>query len=251
MIKSCSTTTTSFGQSRLDVPNLNDTGMPSPNIRERCTGFVFAALLRVLASTWRVDCQGLQILDELALAQHPHILAFWHRHYITLFRLFQKRTMVTVTNQSHRGQVIANICQRNGMRTLQVKEKGSKQALASLESAATHGLGLAIAVDGPLGPAGEVKPTVLHLATRLECPVVPISIAAQRKHIMAKRWDGLEIPQLFTRICFVIGTPISAAHVSSSTEFRELALHVENSINDGTAVARQRLSTRSISTKCS
>lgn len=241
MTTSIPSTATHIGNSDVTLQSSNETRLPAPSIRVRYSGCGFSAILRLLSSTWRADCEGLEILDELAQSQHRHILVFWHRHYITLFRLFRNRPTIAVTNQSHRGQVIANICQRNGMRTLQVRGKGTKHMLALLDSAADHGLGLAIAVDGPLGPACEVKRVVLHLAVRLNCPIVPVSVAAGCKHVFASRWDRLEIPHLFSRVSFVIGTPMSVSPMSSRAELREMAFQLKNTIERGAALARQRL----------
>ncbi|MCA9216985.1 MAG: DUF374 domain-containing protein, partial [Planctomycetales bacterium] len=70
-----------------------------------------------------------------------------------------------MTNDSDRGHVIANICARNGMRTLQISETGGKAMLSAVERSMADGYGLAITVDGPLGPANEVKSVVTHLAS--------------------------------------------------------------------------------------
>ena len=79
-------------------------------------------------------------------------------------------------------------------------------------------LGLAITVDGPLGPAYKVKPVVLHLASNLGWPIVPVSVASRRSLVFAKRWDRLEIPCPFTRVCFVVGEPIDPADKMTSRE---------------------------------
>jgi lysophospholipid acyltransferase (LPLAT)-like uncharacterized protein len=224
-----------------DLAKAHDTHSPSLSLQERCLGFVFKTVLQRLAATWRVDYDGLDVLDQLTRLPQRHILAFWHRHYITLFHLFHDRPIVAITNRSHRGQVIANICQRTGMPTLQVPAKGTKRMLDGLKSASESGFGLAIAVDGPLGPACEVKRVVLHLAARLQCPIVPVSVATRHKKVITRRWDHLEIPHLFSRVSFVIGTPIDVARTSSRPELRELGRQLKQAIEGGTSRARQRV----------
>jgi lysophospholipid acyltransferase (LPLAT)-like uncharacterized protein len=218
--------------------------METPSIRAQCLGSGFASALRLLSTTWRIDCVQQQVLDQLVECRERHILAFWHRHYITLFRLFRNQSIIALTNQSPRGQVIANICLRNDIQTLQVRGHGMKQTLRSLETLANGNLGLAITVDGPLGPACEVKPAVLHLAARLGWPIVPLSVAAGCKHVCASRWDRLEIPHILSRVSFVIGTPIHVAQFSSRSDLRELAVQLKEDIDDGTSFALERVSAR-------
>lgn len=227
--------------SALELHDESRAVLQSRTFQQRALGYSFATILRLLSSTWRVEIEGLEILDEFTNPPRKHILAFWHRNYITLFRLFHHRSTIVVTNQSQRGQVIAEICRRTQMRSWQQPRKGTKQMVQSLEDATASGAGLAIALDGPLGPPCEVKRSVLHLASRLACPIVPISVATGWKHVFASRWDKLEIPHLFSRVSFVVGNPIHVASASSRAEIRELTLQLRNSIEAGSVVAMQRL----------
>ncbi len=219
-----------------------DKEIETPSLSAKCLGFGFATALRLLSSTWRVDCEQVQVFDELAKSRQQHILAFWHRHYVTLFRLFRHRSLIAVTNQSPRGQVIAEICRQTDIQTLQVRGVGTKQTLESLTRMADGSFDLAITVDGPLGPACQVKPVVVHLAARLGWPIVPISVAAGRKHVCTSRWDRLEIPLLFSRVSFVIGTPIHVAQTYSRHDLREMTGQLKSRIDSGTDLARARLS---------
>ncbi len=197
----------------------------------------FASSLRVLAASWRIHISGIEVLDEMSCVGETHILAFWHRHYIELFRLFRDRPVTVVTNDSHRGRVIADICERNGMRTLQVSESGGRDVLAAIERSTPDGFGLGITVDGPLGPANAVKTVVIHLAAKLGCPTVPVSVAARRKYVVTRRWDQLEIPHLFSDVSFVIGNPIAVNPAASRNHAAE---QVKRAIDAGEKLAREQ-----------
>ena len=227
----CSNATSAF-TSQSDQPARHAPEL-APSIRQRWVGLAFSSILRLLSTSWRVRVEGIEILDELAASKRRHILAFWHQHYITLFSLVRDRPVVVVTNQSQRGQIIADICHRNGMRTLQVGEGGSMATLESLERATADGHGLGIAVDGPLGPAGKVKRVVAHLAARLECPIVPISVSAHPKYVLTNRWDRLEIPHVFSRVSFVVGEPLKVSSAVDRTELQESADCLQLAIKTG------------------
>ena len=113
--------------------------------------------------------------------------------------------------------------------------------LESIERATSDGSGLAIAVDGPLGPPREVKSGVLHLASRLACPIIPVSVATGWKHVFRSRWDKLEIPYPFSRVFIVAGTPIHISNPESRDERRLLISKLRDSIEAGATVARQNL----------
>lgn len=200
------------------------------NVRQLCTGFVLSSVLRLLSASWRARIRGAEILDELAIARRPHILVFWHQHYVTLFKLLQNRPIVVVTNQSPRGQVIANICSRNRMQTLKVADRGNKATFGAIDRATANGDGLGIAVDGPLGPARKVKRAVPHLASRLGCCVVPISVVASHKFVFMKRWDKLEIPYFFSRVSFEVGEPMCFPKKSDASTSRDRAKQIERAL---------------------
>ena len=212
-----------------------------PSLADRCIISCYANILQRLASTWRVEAEGLECLDQLVTSKQRHVLAFWHRDYITLFRLFRHRSVVAMTNQSRRGRIIAGICRRSGMHSLQVNGNGTKQLLHSLQQVAEQELGIGIAVDGPLGPPQEVKRVVLRLAAKLKCQIVPVSVATTNKCVMKNRWDRLEIPYPFSRVSFLVGQPRDASSIHPGDEFHEFGLQLQADIERGETLARQRL----------
>ena len=210
-----------------------------PTFGERCLGWGFYTGLRLLSATWRMEIVGLHLLDDLA--GQRHVLTFWHRHYIALFRFFRDRPIIALTNRSHRGQVIANMCHRTGVRPIQLEKNGKKRMFRALECVVDDGLGIGITVDGPLGPACEVKPVVLHLASRLDMTVVPLSVAVDHKYAVKGRWDHLEIPYPFSRIAFEIGVPVQLSPTETREGLRDFSFELKRRIDQGTERARQRL----------
>ena len=213
----------------------------NPNFRERCLGCGLSTALRLLSATWQVETEGLETLQRLQQNRERHALVFWHTHYVALFPLFRRHPIIALTNRSHRGQVIANMCRRNGVRPVQLQETGRKKMLHSLENVVDDGLGVGITVDGPLGPAGEVKPVVMHLASRLGLTIVPISVAVRGKYVAASRWDRLEIPYPFSRISYVVGSPLRVSSTEPRDRLRETGLVLKAAIDRGTERAQQRL----------
>jgi lysophospholipid acyltransferase (LPLAT)-like uncharacterized protein len=65
----------------------------------------------------------------------------------------------------------------------------------------------AIAVDGPRGPALEVKAGVVLLAKKTGCPILPLGAALSRYKEFAS-WDRFRLPLPFARAVVIGGTPI-------------------------------------------
>ena len=82
-----------------------------------------------------------------------------------------------------------------------------KIALRQMSQALGRGRDVVIAVDGPHGPAGRVRPGAVWLARLTGCPIVPAAFAA-RPAIRAPRWDRQVVPLPGARIAAVFGSPI-------------------------------------------
>lgn len=65
-----------------------------------------------------------------------------------------------------------------------------------------------IAVDGPLGPAGQVREGVVHCAAWSGRPVVPVAAAARRAIVFRGSWAQHYLPLPFTRVVFAAGVPL-------------------------------------------
>jgi len=171
-----------------------------------------------VASTWTKHHEGLDILDRLARAKHPHIVAFWHRKFVTLFPLLEGRSVCVVTAATRPGDVIADMCERFGYSKVQIPKGGGEGAIRLMEEAMTNFEEGTIAVDGPNGPYHAVKRGAIQVASDLGYLVVPVSVASRRKVVLSHRWDRLEIPGVFTRVSLVIGEPIAVPQQLSPEE---------------------------------
>ena len=213
----------------------------SPSRVQRTLGLTLAAGLRAFAATWRMHTSGLEFIEHLGSTRQQHILAFWHRHYLSIFPLVRSRSTVALTNQTFRGQVIAEICRRTDVPVMQINRHGLHSTLAGIRSHVDPGIALGVTIDGPLGPAGEVKPAFVRLAQRLTWPVVPVSVASRPAFVLKNRWDRLEIPLPLATIQIVIGEPIC---ISTTDQAEHSAVRLKSSLDQGTDQAKRYLASR-------
>jgi lysophospholipid acyltransferase (LPLAT)-like uncharacterized protein len=82
----------------------------------------------------------------------------------------------------------------------------TRPALRSVSLAVREGAYVVVAVDGPHGPAGVVRPGALWLARHTGVPIVPIGFAAWPA-VRVPRWDRLIVPLPGADVVAVFGKP--------------------------------------------
>lgn len=166
---------------------------------------IFAALLRLARASWCRRSMGMDVVDQALARQDRLLVVFWHAKHISLFPLVEGFDAWILTNRSFRGQVIAALAGHFGYHSIILDHKHGEELQELLDGLLQKHRCLAIAVDGPLGPLHRVRPSLVRLASQLKLLVVPLSVAAQPKIVMRRRWDKMEIPLPFSRVLFGVG----------------------------------------------
>jgi lysophospholipid acyltransferase (LPLAT)-like uncharacterized protein len=65
-----------------------------------------------------------------------------------------------------------------------------------------------------------VKRRPVQIASELGYALVPASVGSHRKRVLQHRWDRMEVPGLFTRVCLVIGQTIEVPVAVTPHEVR-------------------------------
>lgn len=175
--------------------------------RLRWTVRVGVALIRSLASTWRlrvINDGGLRACRERG---QPVILALWHGQM--LVPLWQHRgEAVAILISEHRdGEIIARIAEALELRTVRGStSRGAARALVGLTRTLRDGHDIAITPDGPRGPAESFAPGALVAAERAGAPIVGIGVHAASAWRLGS-WDRFLIPRPFTRVTIAYSDP--------------------------------------------
>jgi lysophospholipid acyltransferase (LPLAT)-like uncharacterized protein len=157
----------------------------------------------------------------------PVIWAGWHATNLialaALPRLFPSRTWHAVVAPGLAGVVMSHWLKSVGpFQPMVLEEKNMKAAITQMTRSLRDGYDLVIAVDGPHGPAGSIRPGALWLARRSGCPIVPGAFAA-RPGPRLPRWDRLLVPLPGGRISAAFGMPMHvASHATLDGTPREM-----------------------------
>jgi lysophospholipid acyltransferase (LPLAT)-like uncharacterized protein len=136
------------------------------------------------------------------------IYAFLHGQQLPLLNYPRARATAALVSRSRDGGLQARVLGRLGFGIVRgSSSSGGASALASCLEWLRSGRSLALAVDGPRGPAGASKPGVIFLAERTRAPIVPVACAASRGARLASAWDGFLLPAPFALTCIIAGRP--------------------------------------------
>lgn len=174
----------------------------------RLLGAIGALLLQLWGASWRRQQPGLERLDAQLTSGQRTLLLCWHGDYPALLALLHHRRACVLTNRSWRGRTISCLCQRLGLATLELPAEPGRQFPLDLRQRLADQPVWATAADGPLGPARQVKPQLLALASHFGFTLLPLGVAGRPNWRLQGRWDKMELPLLFSRVALVVGEPL-------------------------------------------
>lgn len=170
--------------------------------------------------------------------EHQTIIAFWHARLLMMPLLKPKKRRMNVLISQHRdGRLISETMVRFGVGTVAgSSSKGGYTAFRGLLRCLRDGANVSITPDGPRGPARTAARGVAQVALMTGLPVIPMAYAAMRYRRM-RSWDRFFLPLPFTRLIYVIGTPIQRPDHANDEAFR---LAIETALNEVTDEADRR-----------
>ncbi|MHC4480645.1 MAG: lysophospholipid acyltransferase family protein [Planctomycetota bacterium] len=185
-------------------------------------GWLGAAVLRAAWASWRVraiDPEG--VAQGIREGRRPVIVAFWHRHILTMLAHYREHRVCVPVSQSRDGEYVAQVMGRFGMASVRGStSRGSLRVLKGLLARVREGWSPAITPDGPRGPKFSVQPGIALLARRSGLPVYPVGIAV-RDAWLARSWDDFVMPKPWTRIVIAFGDALGTDQLRETDAFCE------------------------------
>jgi hypothetical protein len=198
--------------------------------------WLVALAARLLLRTLRVTFVG----PPAAALPHPCIYAFVHGRQVPLLRWPRPRTAV-LASLSRDGRLQARVMRRFGFDVLDgSSSRGGARALALALERLRAGDDLALAVDGPRGPRGVVKPGVAYLASRAGAAVVPMASACPNAWRARRSWDRFTLPRPFSRVVVAAGDPIVVPEGLPVEQLETVRAALERELGRLATLAEQR-----------
>ena len=185
-----------------------------------------SAVIRVLATTWRVREHNGTVYRTARDAGQRVIYTLWHGELLPLLWHHRGEGVAVVISEHRDGEIIARIAEGLGYSTVRGStSRGASRALIGLVRAIESGQSAAVTPDGPRGPAHVFAPGAAIAAQRTGVPLLPVRASASRAWRL-KSWDRFLIPKPFARIDVHYGalttvqadTPRAAAELAPQLE---------------------------------
>jgi lysophospholipid acyltransferase (LPLAT)-like uncharacterized protein len=206
------------------------------------------ALLFCLWKTCRVKAvTGRQHLDALEAKGEPVVFCYWHQMHVFCSRLMlelmgSKLTIGFLISPSVSGEVPTAIARSWGAEVVRGSPtRTGGQALRDMYLAISkQQISPVITVDGPKGPAEEVKVGAVLLARLSRAPMLPVAYAASPVKYW-NSWDRFMLPAPFARIAYAIGEPIYVPPGTPIDDLEPYRLQLEEQLKALSAQARNAL----------
>ena len=187
---------------------------------------VIVGVLKLLFRTTRIEliCE----LPELNVYEYdgPKRFLYCVWHDLMAFPIFAgKHTHTSALVSRHQdGSFLAESMRLVGISAVRGSTKrGGSQAVRQMMSVAEN-KHIVITPDGPRGPRRKIKNGIVFLASHSGRPIVPMASSCHRFWRIRGSWTDLLLPQPFTKVYLLAGTPI---HVPPGLTRDELNRHAE------------------------
>ena len=147
-------------------------------------------------------------------------MAIWHQSLFAGILAQTGKKHVVIVSRSKDARPVVYLCEKLGHHVAQGssrgtdgRDKGGKLALQDMTAQLKLGLPGAVTVDGPKGPAKEVKKGIVIMAKEANIPIVAYKVSP-RRYWQFNSWDKFRLPKPFTTIDIHYGKPISVENIS-------------------------------------
>lgn len=166
---------------------------------------VAAPLLRLLASTWRVEWRGVPLARPSGTP--ARLLTFWHGGLLPIAWAIRGRGIVAMVSEHRDGELIARILRGWGFALVRGSStRGGGKVLLGMIRALADGQDGAITPDGPRGPIEVPHIGAIRAAQRAGVAIVPVRVETSRAW-RARSWDRFLVPKPFARVVITAETP--------------------------------------------
>lgn len=171
--------------------------------------------LKLIKFSSKITISGEAGPDQIEANGEAHIFVFWHNRQALLPLLRPNDTIYCLISASRDGDYMTKAIRYFGKRAIRgSSSRNGLMAMKEIMRVLRAGDAVAIATDGPRGPAFEVKPGAVQIAQALQLPIIPVSFEASRKKVL-NSWDSSYVIYPFGKIAVVYGDAIRVSREQS------------------------------------
>lgn len=202
------------------------------------SAFLAVNLVRLWFGTVRVQILNSQVYEKYFKDQSTGnvVAGSWHRHAVFLFYFFRKLgPRGIMISRSRDGELTARVAEYLGYTPVRgSSSRGGLEALSAMieymKDRSEKRL-CGTAVDGPRGPAREMKKGMAAVAKESGSWFIPMACSGTRVITFSKAWDKTIIPKPFSRVVIDFGEPVSIPAEATEEEFNRTCEDIEEELN--------------------
>ncbi len=190
---------------------------------------VFSQSFKLLAAplAWRLLSISLRVqplAPHIPWQKGPVIFACLHRDILGAILYVRPAKPALLVSGSDDGKILTRTLGQKDFSFIQgaTGENGSR-ALVRLRKALEAGHHIGLAVDGPLGPFGEIQAGVFQLAKLTGAAIVPV-LPRVKPSLTLGTWDETVVPWLFSRIKVQVGEIERLGPDATEEDFQHLKI---------------------------
>jgi lysophospholipid acyltransferase (LPLAT)-like uncharacterized protein len=139
----------------------------------------------------------------------PAVYVNWHKYVPFLCIHFGQRRFWLLMSSAPYLEPVAMWCRWMGLTVVRSSPgERSRESLGRLIAALKTGKSVALAADGPAGPAFQAKSGCIDLARAAGVPIIPVACRSRKGRSNPDRWDHLYDARKFDQIQITYGSPI-------------------------------------------
>lgn len=198
--------------------------------------------IRLLNLTYRYEFIdiNLQKIAKKDRRLNMFTYALWHQNIIAAIFSHMNQKFTMIVSESNDGELVAQTCINLGhLPARGSSTRGGQRAMKEMIKNIQNGHPGCITVDGPKGPAREVKFGIIDVAKLTNLPIVPLSPYPKHFWSFKKSWDQFRIPMPFSKILIVIGEPIVIDRKLAKEDYPRVANEIAQAIDLGESKAQE------------
>ena len=161
---------------------------------------LLAALVRLLAATWRYRVQGWEHVAAARATGRPVIYVLWHSRILPLLYHRRGEDIALLISRHRDGGYLAELSERWGYRVVRgSSQRGGEAGLLGLVRYLRQGGEVALTPDGPRGPAERMKPGALAAAQHANAVVIAAGCRPSSAWWI-ESWDRFCLPRPFATV---------------------------------------------------
>ncbi len=197
-----------------------------------------AWLVRLWFGTVRVKIVNRDIFDNYFRNDRETgnvVAGAWHRNAIFFFYYFRRlKNAAIMVSRSKDGDYAAGVGKSFGYDAVRGSStRGGAEALSGMIAyMRSHTPAICgTAVDGPRGPARQLKKGMLVLASQTDAYFIPMACSGTRVITFTKAWDKTILPKPFSKMILTFGTPVKIPPDISEEDLETVRADIEKELN--------------------